>query len=473
MEKQIGKIKRKSRRSAVGSFFFGSFIGFILCIALLVGAGCFVYFKVSPQWIDNTFNANIDLGSDEINKKTMKDFVDNAINLGKNIDTYTLTNLEQDFGIDVLEQLEGFVPLDMSDLKDVAIPDLGNAMSDKFSNISADELKDIVDLDDMDKILSKTNTYYVSDGELYKDNACTQAVDFDAKVENGKVIYKGNEFNINAGDTVDIELLYLPIATALSDFTTNMGDKITLAELETDYGVELPSYFDNIDKENTTINELEEEINKLELAVFLGYEKQGTGYVDKSNNPVTGILARISSQTIGNVGNIKQIIDETEVGEVLDYSFDETTQTYFDDKDKDGQKDSGEELSDIISSIATTQVQNLSSKINNLTIAEVFGYTYDEANEVWEDKEGNKVTGALALINADTAVTDIPSALSEKFETVTMGEIIDNKVVSLTTSGQQKYDEIKDKTVVGTSTKVSEMRLTDLLEFAFNYIPVQ
>ena len=68
--------RREKRKSgSFGSFVFGSFFGFLLCIGALVGIGCFAYFKVSPAWINKTFNTNIDLGNEEINDKTLKDLV--------------------------------------------------------------------------------------------------------------------------------------------------------------------------------------------------------------------------------------------------------------------------------------------------------------------------------------------------------------------------------------------------------------
>ena len=102
-----------------------------------------------------------------------------------------------------------------------------------------------------------------------------------------------------------------------------MGDQITLAELENDYGVELPSFFNNVDKANTTINELEEEINKLYVADFLGYTLDKTDpdniIVKDGNTIITGVTATLAKLTISGLEDgisglkLKDVFTETEL----------------------------------------------------------------------------------------------------------------------------------------------------------------
>ena len=143
------KEKDKTRKSGAGKFFLGTFIGFILCLALLAGIGTFAYFKVSVKWINDTFKTEIDLGNEELNGKTIKEFINSAVNLSQNVDTYTLNNLKSDFGIDVGDKLMG---IDISDLKDVAFNDLPDAMEDDISEynrqnyiLNPEEIIDFVD----------------------------------------------------------------------------------------------------------------------------------------------------------------------------------------------------------------------------------------------------------------------------------------------------------------------------------------
>lgn len=316
----MAKKAKVKRGSSVGAFFFGSFIGFILCLAAIVGLVCFVYFKVSPEWLNKHFNANIDLGSEEVNKKSLSDFVNSAVNLANNASTYTLTDLKKDFGIEVGDDLFG---LDIADLKSVGLEDLPKAIEDKFASISADELRGVVDLDDMSGILDKCNTYYFNSGnsKLYQDfNGTTYSneVDFkyDVDADKTKITTKGHETTITNNDEygvlnqVDIQLWYLPLTVSLGDFTSNMGSQITLKELETDYGVTLPSFLDNIDKENTTINELEDAINGLYVADFLGYTVDDSNpnnkiVRDDSEEEVSGLMYELAIETIGSLDGIE------------------------------------------------------------------------------------------------------------------------------------------------------------------------
>ena len=301
------KEKDKTRKSGAGKFFLGTFIGFILCLALLAGVGTFAYFKVSVKWINNTFKTEIDLGNEELNGKTIKEFINGAINLGQNVDTYTLNNLKADFGIDVGDKLMG---IDITDLKDVAFNKLPEAMEDKLSNISADELKDVLDTSDMDNIIEKNVTYYVSGSRLYKDESHNTKAGFEykVKVEDGvtKVIVKDVEFIAEDGE-VEITLKYLPLTNAISDYIDTLGENLTLKELKDDFGVALPDYMNKID-ENTTINELGDAIDNLYLADMLGYTIDDTDpeniIVKDGGSDVTGIIYDIAIEKVSNLGNI-------------------------------------------------------------------------------------------------------------------------------------------------------------------------
>jgi len=347
----MSKKNKKEKSRSVGSFFFGTFIGFIFCLGALAGIGCFAYFKLSPAWINKTFKTDIDLGNDEINKKTLSDLVSSTISLVKNVDTYTLKDLKSDFGIEIKDELFG---LDIQDLKSVVLKDLPKALEDKFANISADELRDIIDLSDMSKILDKYNTYYYNsaDNKLYKSfngTSYSSLVEFDYEVNESKtkIITKKHESNIILNEEfsivnkVDIKLWYLPLTDALSGFTSNMGSQMTLKDLETDFGVKLPSFLDNVDKQNTTINGLEDAINELYVADFLCYTVIDTNpdnliVKDESGNDVTGLMYELAIEKVENLKNVQDKFNSLTVAD-LEGSFDlsslnsimEKSQTYY------------------------------------------------------------------------------------------------------------------------------------------------
>ena len=224
-------IDGKPRKSGVGKLFLGIFLGFIMCLGTLFGLGWFAYNNLSVQWINDTFNANVDLGSKDLNKKTIKDFVSSAISLSQNIDTYTLNDIKKDFGFSLGDELMG---LNIEDLKDVPVKELGEAMQDKLSNISADELDGVLNLDDMNLNLNKTNTYYVSGNTLYEDEYHNVAVNKDEinyeiydEASKTYVKIKDEKREVKNGKA-DFELRFLPLTKALGDFMNTMGDKITV-----------------------------------------------------------------------------------------------------------------------------------------------------------------------------------------------------------------------------------------------------
>lgn len=308
--------RREKVKGRAGAFWGGTFIGFLLTLALLAGIGCLIYFKASAKLINKTFKTDINLGSDELNNKTISDLVADISGIVKNKDTYSLSDLEKDFGISLGNNLMG---IKIDDLKSVGLTKLGDAVEKKFGEISAQELRSVSSLkleEEMGHILKQTSTYYYKseDNKLYEKlegTTYSKAVAFDYKIieENGdkKVVTKGHKTTIE-DNIVQIQLWYLPLTSALGDFTANMGTNLTLKVLERDFGIKLPSFFDNVDKDNTTINQLESAINTLYIADFLGYSVDDTNpnnliVKDKSNAVVTGLMASLATIKIDDLDN--------------------------------------------------------------------------------------------------------------------------------------------------------------------------
>ncbi len=314
MRKEKTKVKGRA-----GAFWGGTFIGFLLTLALLAGIGCFIYFKASVKMINKTFKTDISLGSDELNKKTISQLVSDVNGIVKNKETYSINDLQNDFGLKVNDTLFG---IDITDLKSVGLSGLADAVEKKFGAISANELKNVSGMNleaEMGHILKQTSTYYYNplDRNLYENYARTKKVAFEYElIEINDVVVKiktkGHETALNVDGSVNIQLWYLPLTSAIGDFTANLGTNMTLGTLHEDFGINLPKFLD-ISKDsvkNATINELEELINDMYLAEFLGYSVEDGVVKDKNSAVVTGLMEDLALKKVADLknGGIESIV---------------------------------------------------------------------------------------------------------------------------------------------------------------------
>lgn len=295
----MGKNERR-RKSGVGAFFGGTFFGFLLGLAAVVGIGAFAYFKVSPQWLNTTFKTEIDLGNEEINSKTISDVVNTVVNISNNMDTYTLTDLKNDFGIDFGDKLRG---IDISDLKTVPLSDLGGELQNKLMHISIAELEEeLITLSgDIKQILNSSYTYYLDGTTLYHDEGHNNEVtDSEFKYtynsSTSEVVIKGKTFQVANGE-VEIGLRYLPLMTALGGFSNlKVGDVMGLKFDGT-------NYYNDVDGDNINdggnedlsnvlktiakckINEMPTKISTLTLSEMFSSSELSSGFFSLIENP--------------------------------------------------------------------------------------------------------------------------------------------------------------------------------------------
>lgn len=424
--------RSRNRSGRVGAFFGGSFVGFILCLALLAGLGCFVYFKVSPRWINKTFKTNIDLGSDEINKKTLSDLVSTVVGLSKNMDTYTINNLNEDFGIKIKDELFG---IDIKDLKEVPFDDLSESIEKKFANISAEELRNVSGMnleESMGNILNKENVYYFNsaDDKLYKKydgTTFSQPVTFEFELNEQKttVTTKGNVVAIKANKEVRIPLWYLPLTVALTDFTSNMGNQMTLADLEKDFGVKLPSFIKltEQEKKETTVNELE------------------------------GVVKASYVKDVLNL-NIKT------------YEYSSET-FYYDDKNNNNIKDDGEEISYVLYSLSGKKINELSSTISQMKFSEIFS----------EDERGKGVLSLIVIDPADPTtdptIAQMPQAITTAVSDATIEDLLSKGIISVDDSaGKLTTPFDHDGNPLTDEITLQSLTVTDFIEYALNSIVI-
>ena len=404
----------------VGAFFGGTFFGILLCLALIAGLGCFVYFKVSPAWINKTFKTNIDLGTEELNKKTVKGFVSSAIDLANNTNSYTLEDLNKNFGVKINDNLFG---INIADLKTVPFTELSGAIETKFANISAHELRNVSGMnleEKMGNILDKENTYYFNsaDNKLYKNLTgitYSQPVTFEYVVSEDQttITTKGNVEFISDGK-VKIPLWYLPITNAISDFTSNLGEQTTLYDLEHSYGVVLPKFLNSVDKQNTTVNELE------------------------------------------------SVIKTIKIGEILELNikYDSASDEYYNDIDKDNVYDAGEEIAHILKAISDTKVEDLDTFINDLKFSQIFS-----AKERGE--------GVLSLITSDPTIEEIPSAIESVISDTSIDSLIEKEIITVGSDDMAKLLVEVDHDFNSSTEKIAlkDLTIDQFIDYCLDLVP--
>ncbi len=425
-------IDGKPRKSGAGKFFLGLLLGFVMCVATLIGFGWFTYENISVQWLNDTFNIGLDLGSQDLNNKTVKEIVASARNLADKINTYTLNDLDKDFGISVGDKVIG---IDVNDLKDVPVKELDVAVQEKINCISADELKDAVDLSEMDLILNKTYTFYVYGDKLYEDAEHTKEVDSTIVKYNltSTTVEIKSQTRTIQDNKADFEFRFLPLTKAVGYLKTTMGDKITIGDLidkEKGFGVNLPSYLcDTAEKRNKTINQLEGAIDDLTLAEFLGYTISGND-VYNGGSKVSGIVAKLAKKKISELKNVEGIIKDSTIAEVFDYTFEGGK--YYYNHSTNGKT----EVTGIMKALAGVTVNELTEEVENMSILKALGYTaYTKADGItkgYKDENGNEVTGALTIIDLETTkITEIATELQDAINEKTLAQLAAAGVINV------------------------------------------
>jgi len=410
-------IDGKPRKSGTGKFFLGLLLGFLMCVGTIAGLAWFAYENVSVKWVNETFNVGLDLGSQDINNKTIKELVVTARSVVDKVNTYTLNDLDSDFGIKFTN--DKVMGLDISDVKNVPVKDLPEALKTKFANISAEELKDVISLEDMDILLNKTKTYYVNGNKLYEDEAYTTEVDDSVikyTITDADVTIKKVSRDIEDGK-VEFELRFLPLTKALGDFKNTLGDKITVGELVNEFNVKLPDYIVE-GNEDKPINELEVVVDDLLLADFLGYTiYNGRVYKDEAKtDEITGIVATLAQKTVEELKDVEGVINGSTIADVLDYSYEEGKYYYI--HSTEGKK----EVTGIMKALAGTEVGVLSEKVEQLKLEDVL--------------TGEK-TGILKLVG-NPLITEIGGAIQDVIDDKTLSELATAGVVSISTTDLAK-----------------------------------
>lgn len=169
-----------------------------------------------------------------------------------------------------------------------------------------------------------------------------------------------------------------------------------------------------------TVNDLSDEdkvqaaVDNLYLYETLGFKQTDDGYVDRTGDEVTGILAVLAPE---RVGDLDSCIGSVYIGEIMgwtpvyeDPDAEEPVILYWEDED-------GERATGIMASFANLTIDEMSDEtrvqevINELYLYDVLSYT-EQDDGTFIDSNGDPVTGIMGAL-AGCRVSELDARISE------------------------------------------------------------
>lgn len=418
MEK-IEKTKRKKGFKPVGIFLFGMFFGLLFTLGAIAGVGFWAYNNLTLDKL------GIEVGSESVEKKTIKELASSVTGIMKNIDTYTIGQMEEDFDI-VIVGKGGFIAetmygLDMTPLKNATKDTLKDTFQDIIGTATMqtviENLGEATELGLFDTIMDTEVEFYFnsSDNKLYatlKDGSYSDPVDEklyeltdDDKIKMGTISY-----TINSGKIV-ASFRNVPIKQSFNDF-----EKVT---------------------------------KTLQIYKVLGYsEKSGNYYTDEAcTDKVTGLMSTIAGKTIEELD--QDFIDNLTLVEVLDLT-----------KSGDDYYQDGKKVNGIINSIAEKTVKELSTDdaFNNIYIYEVMDY--DKVGDIYytDSTHSTQVAGVMKSIAGFTI-----GNLSTNVGTIKIADVLE---LDGTETGVLKFIYSNNSTIDSLTTDIEDLKLGEALGIA-------
>lgn len=413
-------------------------IGFTTLAGFMIGGGYLAYTKISIdvlQELGVAINTDDHFDSDsaevDITALTIEDWINEFKSLSQLKDTISIQFLADRYGIKVISNLPAFVAQKYRDMP----------LTQLFSEETKQEFLDTTLVGDIYGYEKTDNPEY--DAELdngnpyiWKDGDGQELIGLAALMSSytlGEILSISQDPSVLTDDLAIAEVLDLK---RISEFSVFIAKEDTLTEVD-------PSLLSKpikvwVDSDGNAANgmigsiaelkitEVETGIDTLTIAditslvsysdqwYMWSYDSENNRVLLEERKDITTELADVTVATISE-GNLSDEIMDIELNSVLGYT-----------QDPDGNwcKD-GQPVSGLMSSIAEYKVGELDTKVGEVQIGEISGYTYDEETGNWLDENLNPATGILAAIS-DLTVDQVSdeSMLSSKIQSVNIADIM-------------------------------------------------
>ena len=174
------------------------------------------------------------------------------------------------------------------------------------------------------------------------------------------------------------------------------------------------------------VGELNDITHTMTVGEIMGYEKVGgvwystyIGPADPGNVRATGVIQAVADSTIDN---LESDLNDTKVGKILGYTYDEGEHWWYDGVTK---------TSTIINTVSDTELDQLGTRMSNLTVADMFSDT-------------ERASGFLSLLPGNARLDELggsgPNSMSSIFSNTKMGDYIDKGLITFTPATEAKLD---------------------------------
>ncbi|MBO4284307.1 MAG: hypothetical protein J5958_06770 [Clostridia bacterium] len=163
--------------------------------------------------------------------------------------------------------------------------------------------------------------------------------------------------------------------------------------------------------------------NDMTVGEMMGYEKSaGVWYTDSTlSTPATGVIQAVADSTIAN---LETDLNNTKVGKILGYTYNTTENWWYDGSTK---------TSTIINTVSDTELNNIGTRLSNLTVADMFSET-------------ERQSGFLSFLPANALLSELggsgPNSMTSIFQNTHMGDYVDRGLISLTLEKQARLDSM-------------------------------
>ncbi len=301
----------------------------------------------------------------------------------------------------------------------------------------------VSELKDDDKITAKIETITVADALGYKPDASGDGyVDKNGKSVTGVMgVLAGTKLNGIQGKIDDTMIGEVSGFTKIEDGEGNITWYSKYDKEHPENNVEAGGIMNAIaDLKVSELKEdgkLTERIETLTVADALGYKPSGSGdgYVDKNNNPVTGVMGVIAGTKLNG---IQAKIDGSKTGELMGLTYDEESGKW---------KDNGKDVHVLMNKIASTPFEDISGITSTLTVEDI----------IPADQRDH---GFISLLDPNKKLDEIGPEVNRIFQEEPLKVFIKNEVIVVDDHLKPAFNDTDDP------DELADMTLSKLFAYA-------